>query len=523
MKKIFTLLVAAISSMSMMAKDYTCPLTVVIDGASTDCGNVTVTIDQQSDGDYSLQLKNFALEGMAIGTINVEGVEGISCANTTVINTAQIINITEGDDENVFLWMGPLLGDVPITLLGELKGDDIKAVLNISFMGMVINVKLGNGTESLGQLPNAGFSNYHTATYSSSTSQEPNGWHSFMTATGSMVAAVAGTPHTFVADECSPYCTDQKSVQIKSGVVYGQSANGTITTGRLQAGSIFATNADNCSFADLTKTDIDSNNDPFYTILTQKPDSIKAWVKLHNGPRISSNAKYVYATISAIINDGTYVQDPEKTDYESSIIARAKNAEIASNDEQWQEISIPFVYTESTAQPKSILVTMSTCAQAAGGSRSDEDPDVLTVDSVALVYNYSLESLKIKGQDITFNEEHQAEVEVNGEIGLNDIEFTTNAEGAYYSEYISTEDADGEKLTNPILTIIITSGDLKNANTYAVTLKGATATGITHAQTAPVQTSATEIYNAAGQQTNALQHGLNIIKQGDKVVKVIKK
>lgn len=533
MKKLFTLIAAAMTVLSAQATDYTTKLVVKIYGSVQFSEDKTVSVTEQSDGNYTLNLKNFILPNvMNVGTINVENVKGIKCGNVTVLNTAQSIYIQNGDDSSVDSWYGPALGDVPITLLGEIKGESLKALLNISFGGMDIAVELGEGIESLGQLPNAGFSEFHTATYSNKTSQEPNGWHSFMSATGSLVGQVAGAAHTFTSTETAPSSKDGKSVQVKSTVgevaVLTYSANGTITTGRLKAGSITASNADNCSFSDLTSTDVDANSDPFYTVLTQKPDAMKVWLKYKvgggNGNTTTSARR---ATVSAIINDGTYVQDPEKTDYSSSIIARASNTDIASNNEAWQELTLPFTYTESDAQPKAILVTMSTCSVASGGSTVSNSPDILTVDSVQLVYNCSLQSLTYKGQTVTFDASNFASIDVNGTFSLSDLQLTTDAAGAYTSYKVTTSedyDDDGNPIEVTNLAIAITSGDLKNAKTYNVTLNNADVSGIEKTVVAPAQTSTdVKIYNAAGQRISSLQRGLNIIVKDGKTIKMMKR
>lgn len=517
MKKIFTLLALALTSMSMLAKDYTCPLTVNVNGAEMPVGNVSVSVDEQSNGKYTLSLRNFSLgEIMPVGNIIVKDVDALTCGNVTALNTQQDITIAAGDDADK-TWLGPGLGNVPLLMKAEMKGEALNAVLNIvMYAGMQVTVKLGDKASEIGQLPNSGFSDYHTATYSTSTSQEPNGWHSFMTASGSLAMVVAGTPHTFIANECAPSSKDGKSVQIKSGVVWNNSANGTITTGRLQAGSVIATNADNCSYSDPSKTDVDANGDPYYTVLNSKPDSIKAILKFHVGPRADSNKNSVYATISAIINDGTYVQDPEKSEYSSSIIARANNNKIASSNEAWQTISIPFTYTESTALPKAILVTMSTCAGAGEGSRSDSDPDILTVDSVALVYNANLTSLKVKGKELTA-QDGAYYLESTDTYSADDIEVTTDGVGAYVSKKI--DDVDG----GISVTITVTSNDLKTANVYSLSIKGATS-GVKKVVT-DVPAGVTGIYNVNGQQVSDMsRQGIYIIKYSDgRVQKVVKK
>lgn len=526
MKKLFTLFAAAMAMLSAQATDYTCPLTVVINGSSSDCGDVTVSISAQDDGKYTLSLNNFVLgagdEVQPIGNIVVKDVDATVCGTTTVLSSQQTITIADGTDSNYDYWLGSFLGEVPILLKAELKGETLNAVLNIAMSStMLVAVQLGNKAAEIGQIPNSGFSEYHTATYKKNTSDEPNSWHSFMSATGSLVSQVAGATHTYQVNESAPSSTDGKSVQIKSTTVKVlnkviASANGTITTGRLKAGSMSASNADNCSFADLSTTDVDGNNDSYYTILTTKPDAIKTWLKYKVGARTSSN-KNEYATISAIINDGTYVQDPEKSEYSSSIIARASNTEITSKNEEWQEITIPFTYTESTAQPKSILVTMSTCSVASGGSQSDSEPDVLTVDSVALVYNAELTSLKVKGSEATLSEGNAYTFDGNGAVfSLNDIEVVSNGQGAYVSKSFEQDDK------NVKATIFITSNDLKTANAYTLTITNATVTGINNVS-APTLSTSSEIYNAAGQRISTMQRGLNIIRKDGKTIKLIQK
>ena len=253
MKKIFTLVVAALCSMSMMAKDYTCPLVVNLMGNDMPVGDIKVNVDEQKDGKYTMSLLNFKMNDfMQIGNIVIKDVEATKCGNVIMLNAAKDIQITKGDDENVE-WMGPSLGNVNILLKGELKGDNFNAYLNIPLAGnMIVGVKLGKNCNEMGQLPNAGFENFHEASYSSAKSQEPNGWHSFMSSTGSMASMVSAAIHTYASSEVrenaaedNKQCVKIVSTPVKVGSIVAASANGTITTGRLKAGSMTASSKDN--------------------------------------------------------------------------------------------------------------------------------------------------------------------------------------------------------------------------------------------------------------------------------------
>ena len=135
MKKFFTLVVMAMTSLAMMAKDYTCPLVVSLSGLDfPPIEGVTVSVDEQINGKYTLKLLNFDMGGaMPVGNIVVEDVDAVTCGTTIVLRAQKNITITEGDKElgEDQSWLGPKLGIVPINMQGELKGDKFNAILNI--------------------------------------------------------------------------------------------------------------------------------------------------------------------------------------------------------------------------------------------------------------------------------------------------------------------------------------------------------------------------------------------------------
>lgn len=539
MKKFFTLLVMAITSLAMMAKDYTCPLVVSLSGMDfPPIEGVTVSVDKQSNGKYTLKLLNFDMGGaMPVGNIVVEDVDAVTCGTTIVLSAQKNITITEGDKEldEDQSWLGPKLGIVPINMQGELKGDKFNAILNIdmSKMAMNIGVKLGDDWSLMGQIPNSGFETYHKATVGDVSSDEPNAWHSFMSSTGGLSNMVNKTAHTFISDEVRPGSTGSHSVKVTSGIVVtdlgpmkiNTPANGTITTGRLNAGSITAEDEANNSFLDMSTTDVDGNGDPFYAVLTNRPDSIVAWVKFKQGTLANKYKDSKYATISAIITDGTKYQDPEdpKTTY-ANVVAKAKNATIESKDFAWQRIVVPFdyeTYKANNANPKAILVTMSTNATPGAASKDEANPDVLYVDDVELIYNCDIKSLKFKGTEMLM-EDGGYETEYNGDVNLDDIEVEATSPNAFINKSLLDQSDDEEKLT--MATITVVSNDLKNANVYYFSIKGASITGIKKTETVKNNT-VSAIYNANGQRvSNMNQPGLYIIKNTDgKTVKFLKK
>lgn len=540
MKRFFTsLLATAAFAVSSMATDYKDMMTVSLDGNPTTPTETTISVEKTDDSGYTLSLKNFVLYmttgdqvfPMPVGTIVLENVEAVTKDDVTTLKTSQDIEIAEGDDPTYEgSWIGPGLsaqGDlIPVNMTGEIRGDKFYTVININFMGMNIDVVFGNGGY---QIENSGFENFHTATYvdgkNKYTSDEPNAWHSFNSgiATGSasfLTKYALQNGNTSVSDDVRPGSTGTKSVAIKSSIVMGfQSANGTMTTGRLQAGSPTATDAANCSFLDMSSTDTDGNGDPFYTVLNGRPDALSVWVKYKQG---QVNEQYPYATVNAVITDGTRYQDPEDKAY-TNVVAKAQDKTIESKGFEWQNLVIPFDYTSyasNDAQAKALLVTISTNAQPGVGSMDAENPDMIIVDDISLVYNSHLASLKVKGTEVEGFDKNVLSYDLKGEgaISVDDIEAVSDGQGAYVTKAVEGTDK-GVKVT-----ITVTSNDLKTTNVYTLNIEGATTTGINKVETTTGKGTAA-IYNVNGQRVdNMSQKGLYIIRQADgKTVKVLKK
>ena len=518
MKKLFTLVAFALSTLSMMAEEYTCPLLVDVEGVQTKATQ-TVNVTKQSNGKYTLSLKNFKMGVQPVGNIEVKDVDAIMCGTTECLSTQQTIHIAAGDDTSI-KWMGPGLGDVPIFLKGELVGNTFNAILSISMNDpeapLNVRVELGD-VKGIGQIPNSDFEAFHQEKYLTTKEDQANHWHSFLNCNG-LLAVGAKAKHCWQSTDVRPGSTGSCSVEIKSRTAYGASANGTITTGRIQAGSTDPKSTDNCSYLDLSNTETDKNKDPYYTILNSKPDAIEVWVKLKNGARESSNKDNVYATISAAITDGTRYQDPTDKTY-TNVVATAKNDKIESKGE-WENLTVPFNYTSNTVDPKAILVTISTCSEPGGGSLSDKDgeQDDMFIDDLSLVYNAELTSLKFKGEELT-EEDGMYETKFAGEVNASDIEVTTNSKTAYVSKTIlPSEDA-------VIAIINVVSNDLKTNNRYVLNINGATTTGIKKPATVITPNGVQAIYNLAGQQVGSMTPGqVYIVKTTDgQTKKVIKK
>lgn len=514
------------TALTGMADTYNGPLHIDINGTTVDQTS-DITIEKQADGNYTLKLMKFkfSLKGvpMNVGNIIITDVPAVSNGQTLMLKVKKNIAIKGGS-------MDLMLRDVPIDMIGELRDGDFYTNIDIIMEKLNQKIKVTFGTAKY-QLPNAGFDTYHTATVTSpddpnekASSDEPDYWHSFMSASGpeALVYMAGYNPVTFKCDDVRPGSTGKQSLMLKSIDMYIAIANGTITTGRMNTGDFTASNTDaNYAWSDMSNTDKDAHGDPFYATLYSLPDAMKVWLKFKQG---TPNADHPYATATAIINDGTEFHEPapSKTVY-TNVVGEARNAKIAETGDEWKEFTIPFTYdafAQYGAKAKSVLVTLSTNADAGQGS----DGDLLYVDDLSFVYNAGLKAITLtadNGEVFNVNnvnsETKEYTATVPFDVTANNLKAVSDGKGAY----VSTTIADGKA------TIEITSNDLATTNVYTLNIKKGNAQGITSgingAQAAQAQ--AAGIYTIGGMRVNAItKPGLYIVKGADgSVKKVLKK
>ena len=516
MKKFFTSMMLLLGSLTATATDYSGTLVVVIDGNVAQPTSTKIVLDEQSDGKYGLTLKNFILvqggEAMPVGNIVLTNIEATENQGTMVLETKQDIRIEAGDAEGVEAWIGPILtmtDPIPVELKAVVKADVLTADIIVPLAGQDVKVVFDSRQF---QLPNAGFEEFHTATAGGATSDEPNNWHSFMSCTGSLASMVSSVPHTFISEDVRPGSDGSKSVLVKSGKVLGMiTANGTLTTGQLKAGGMSATSTDNNAFLDLSNEAKDANGDPFYVVLNTMPDSISAWVKFKQGEAV---AAHPYATMSAVITDGSYYQEPADKDYSNVIVGKAEYKTIESTGE-WQKITVPFEYTNESKLPKGILVTFSTNADAGEGTGNDE----LYLDDVELVYSAYLSDLSVNGATLS----GFAPDKYNYEYGFADGAMPTADELMAMTSYaVGNEAKSFVYVRDNTMIILVLSADLMSNRTYTIKFTEGAA-GVENI--VANDNAGKVVYNLGGQKVNTTKKGgMYITKYANgKAVKSINK
>lgn len=494
MKKLYTIVSLMLSSLSIMAADFKDCSMAIKSNISTkiEKSNTTVSINGSTFSINGLKYDNTDLGNVEL--TNLQVINGYS-DGTMVYATSAPQYITIGGEK------------VAANFRGEVRNSKFRGILNLTVNGSNYIAMIGDKADELGQLPNAGFEEFHDA----SGTKEPNGWHSFKTCAGSLSGTAGKANNTFIEStekhsgtNCVKVQSDILTVKIVF-VTINQPANGTMTTGRLYAGNATANDKANNSTLDFSDKGKDDNGDPFYPIFTTKPDAMTVWVKY------KGNVKdFPYATVKAILANGK-VQDPEKDDYKKNIIARAADAQIESKNFAWQELNLPFKY-ENKNTPKGVLVTISTNAVAGKASSDKNNLDVIYVDDIAMIYNSGLKSAQYKNTTLSFAD-NKAAIEIEGKANEADFSIDSDGEGAYISKVLKTNEGETGKST---LYITITSNDLQKSNCFEVAITDKTATGIFNIKSDSNAASST-LYNLAGQQVSNSYKGI-IIKNGKKYI-----
>lgn len=421
MKKLFFTMLAAVTALAALATNYSGTLTV--DGSSS---QATVTVNN-SGSDYTLIINNVG----SIGNIEITAPGTTSNGLTSVITSQDI----EAGNANLVL----AFNDYAMTFNLDIAND----------LG-VTNVKFAQDGELTGyQIKNSGFENFKD-------NGEPFAWHGFKSATGTWAGLAPSTLSS--SEDCHG---GSLSAVMESGSLFGKVGNGTMTTGRLNAGSTTPESTSNCSKMDISNTNTDANGDPYYTVMHGRPDAFKFWVKFV--PKSSSSL----ASMSAIITDGTAYQDPEDKSYTNKL-ATAKNTSIPSNS-SWTEFTVPFSYIDENITGQALLVTFSTNATPGGGTSGDK----LYVDDIALVYNAAITSITVKGEALAgFSQEtyeYNFELADGETIAESDINATFVSEHAYLVKKV-IETRDGYKVL-----VAVISNDLNTVKVYTINyLKPAT-------------------------------------------------
>lgn len=474
MRKLSTLFCAVLMTLSAMATDYKGNLTVSINGeGSTQPATISIV---ENAGKYNLSILNFMLgEGesvLPVGNIVIENVTGAVAGNLTTLYVNKNITIQKGNAAGIAddAWLGPMLGEVPVKMSSSFNTNGFLGVNididMVSTLGQVIKVTFENVGNHF-QMPNSDFETW------SDKNNAPRHWHGFESPKGKYAGSAKSNTKLVSSKWIRPGSAGSKSALLTCSKILGIIANGTMTNGVLNAGSMSAADASNHSETDLSSTSKDANGDPFSTPIYAKPDAVRFWMRFVQADP-SATADYPYAAFNAVVTDGTYYQDPEDKTYHNKVAVAAPNLEnMRAGD--WRQVTCDFDYAKyasNKADAKAILMTFSTNATPGKGSAVTSSfklvkADSVYIDDLELVYAAGIKSISFKGQalDLATIQTTGIELAADEAVSAADFEVVKEGEDAKVTKLVEAT-ADGY-----VAVITAVSADLKTQVAYEINIK----------------------------------------------------
>ena len=207
---------------------------------------------------------------------------------------------------------------------------------------------------------------------------EPVHWHSNGTASGSL-SYMLPTGQMVQSSQTRPGSSGSKSVQLIPKTVWGVTANGNITNGKMNAGSMSASGSGNYN---QTKRSESAYNMP----LSMLPDSLTIWVCFRTNS--TSTKGQIKAVVHGnddykLVADGT--EDPANMHVATAVTTFYRTSS-SGGAYTWRRLSIPFNNTGPCTDVRYILMTATTNETPGSGSTSDD----LFIDDALLVYKPTL-------------------------------------------------------------------------------------------------------------------------------------
>lgn len=258
-------------------------------------------------------------------------------------------------------------------------------IYRIVFTLFIINFLSINLSAQYGpQFDNRGFEQWTNRV------NEPVHWHSGGTATGTCSGFLSSQIEQ--SSQTRPGTTGSKSVRVFPDSVLGITANGTLTNGRINAGSMSATGSGNYNYTQRSES-------AFNTPINQRPDSLSVWVCFRS--QSTTDKAQVKAVVHGdadykIIANGT--EEPADMRVATAVSSFTRTS-TANGSYIWRRLSIPFNNNGPCTDVRYILFAATTNETPGTGSTNDD----LFVDDVLLIYNPTLRLDQLASTEYAIN------------------------------------------------------------------------------------------------------------------------
>ena len=282
-------------------------------------------------------------------------------------------------------------------------------LLIVSLLGLNLYAQYGD------QFTNSGFEDWTTRV------SEPVHWHSGGTATGTWSSMLSSSIEQ--SGHPRPGSSGTKSVRLVPSSVLGITANGNITNGRMNAGSMSASGSSNYNYTQRSQS-------AYNTPITMLPDSLSVWVCFRS--QSTTDKASVKAVVHGdadyqIIANGT--ESPTNMHVATASLTFTRTS-TASGSYTWRRLSIPFVNNGPCTDVKYILLTATTNETPGSGSTNDD----LFIDDVLLVYNPSFSMGNLASNGFAPGDAITVPFTLTGTMSPDNLNATANAVIAQMSD-----------------------------------------------------------------------------------------
>ena len=258
------------------------------------------------------------------------------------------------------------------------------------------------------QIPNSGFEQWDNL---ETKNEEPQYWHSFKSSTGPFSSLLMQQIERH--DATRPGSEGKYSAHIFSKSIVGITANGNVTNGRLNAGSMFPAGTKNNNYT--------QRGSEFCTEVNNVPDSLTVWVCLRTKKEESYGRimSYVHGDADFVCLTGGW--EPYEMLCAQVEFEFPRTSSIAG-EMIWKRLSLPFKdYSHLCQEPRYILASFTTNRRAGEGNAGDE----MFIDDLHLIYNPTLEA-KIKNEELENANEIEIEYIIKGTMSAPNLNLPPN-------------------------------------------------------------------------------------------------
>ncbi len=322
-------------------------------------------------------------------------------------------------------------------------------LLLLSFSTISLYAQFGN------QFDNRGFEDWT----SRKSVSEPVHWHAGGTATGTFSGFLSSQIE--VSSQKRPGSSGSKSARIYPTKVLGVTANGNMTNGRMNAGSMSATGSGNYNYTQRS-------NNAYNTPLNEIPDSLAVWVCFR-----SESATQNANVHAAVHGDADYKFVANGTEEPLEMLVATAQQDFtrtapANGNYVWRRLSIPFQKNGTCNDVRYLLFTITTNAVPGEGSENDD----MFIDDILLIYNPSLHMEQLAKTHYEVGETIEIPFTLTGTMSADNLNGQANQVIAQLSDNSGSFDNEpfelGRVTTNQSGTITAQIPNLGSMATYKV-------------------------------------------------------